>query len=134
MSEILGPRPPRQTVTKFPAIVTRKIVVGRGSRMSRLAVVSRADHERPRLHRGDAAEVGSVGVVEERLRDVRSARLDGEERAVGGAVHPHDGRVGDATVLDVVTIARACRGIERATMISVRMALFTGWRTAAGAL
>src|SRR5215467_5863295 len=82
--------------------------------MSRLAVVSRADYEWPRLYRGDAAEVGSVGVVEEGLHDVRSARIGKEERAVGGAVHPHDGRVGNATVLDVVTIARACRGIERA--------------------
>src|SRR5262245_32127578 len=82
--------------------------------MSRLAVVSRANHERPRLHLGDAAEVGSVGVVEEGLYDARSARLGEDERGVGGAVHPHDARLGDATVLDVVTIAHACRGIERA--------------------
>jgi len=42
----------------------RRILVGLKSRMSRLAVVSRADHERPRLYRGNAAEVGSVWVVE----------------------------------------------------------------------
>src|SRR5262249_45810318 len=95
--------------------VARRILARLGSRMSRLAVVSRADHEWwPRLQRGDAAEVGSVGVVEDGLHEVGSARGDEDERAVGGAVHPHDGRVGDATVLDVVTIVRACRGIEHA--------------------